>query len=150
MMNKNRIRVVIALSCISLSTCMIDTAFAEDVSIGRYLSVEEKPLEGQRQLLKQQIQVQFPTNILTIQQAIEFILQFSGFHLAESSNLNHSVRERLQQSLPEVDRVLGPITLEQALLTLTGEPFYLLLDPVHQLIAFELRPPYKDLYETSV
>ncbi len=150
MMNKNSIRVLMALSCLLLSILMMDTALAEDVSIGRYLSVEEKPLKGQRQLLQQQIQVQFPTNILTIQQAIEFILQFSGFHLGKSSNFSHSVRERLQQSLPEVDRVLGPITLEQALLTLAGEPFYLLLDPIHQLIAFELKPHYKDLYETSV
>ncbi len=149
MMNKNRIRVLMALSCIFLSTFMINTALAEEVSIGRYLSVEAKPLKGQRQLLQQQIQVQFPTNILTIKQAIEFILQFSGFHLAKPDSLSESVRERLQQFLPEVDRVLGPMTLEQALLTLTGEPFYLLLDPIHQLIGFELMPRYSDLYETS-
>ncbi len=58
---------------------------------------------------------------MVIWQAIEFSLQFSGFHLASRDDLDPSAQRVLQQPLPEVDRNVGPLSLEQALLTLVGE-----------------------------
>lgn len=42
------------------------------------------------------------------------------------------------QPLPEVHRNLGPMCLEEGLLTLVGFPFGLVIDPVHRLIGLRL------------
>ncbi|MCW5588113.1 MAG: hypothetical protein KIT27_00485 [Legionellales bacterium] len=121
-------------------------SFANNVTIGRYLSVAEKPQGAQTQLLQQQIQIKFPQNILTIKQAVQFILQFSGYHLADDQVMNKPALAMLNQLLPEVDRSFGPMTLDQGLTTLSGETFYLLVDPVHRLIAYKIKIPYQLLY----
>jgi len=43
--------------------------------------------------------------------------------------------------LPKVHHSLGPITLTQALSTLAGSPWRLVVDPIHRLISFQL-PDY--------
>ena len=58
-------------------------SFANNISIGRYLVVAEKPQQEQQRLLNQQIQIKFPQNILTIQEAVEFVLQYSGYRLTD-------------------------------------------------------------------
>src|SRR3990167_2701727 len=111
----------------------ITTSFANKVVIGRYLSVVAKPQDDQMRLLQQQIQIKFPQNVLTLKQAIQFVLQFSGYRLCNDSELSQSVEEMLNQPLPEVDRTFGPMTLEQGLQTLAGNMFYLLVDPVNRM-----------------
>lgn len=127
---------------------VIKISFADNVSIGRFLSVAVKPQNEQLNLLQQQIQIKFPQNILTIKQAVKFVLQFSGYQLAKSKQMGQPARAMLDQPLPEVDKTFGPITLEQGLKTLAGATFYLLVDPVHRLIAFQIKPNYYSLYKT--
>ena len=123
------------------------SSFANNISIGRYLSVAAKPQNDQQRLLQQQIQIKFPQNILTIQKAVGFVLQFSGYRLADLKQMNHSARDMLGQPLPVVDKTFGPMTLEQGLTTLSGNAFYLLIDPIHRLVAFQVNPRYRNLYE---
>ncbi len=124
----------------------ISASFANKVIIGRYLSVAKKPQGAQTQLLQQQIQVKFPQNILAVKQAIQFIVQFSGYHLANDQVMNKPALAMLNQSLPEVDRSFGPMTLSQGLTSLSGNLFYLLVDPVHRLIAYKIKTRYQSLY----
>ncbi len=127
--------------------CMTISSLASHVSIGRYLSVAVKPQKIQQQLLQQSIQVKFPQNILTIKQAIIFLLQFSGYHLAPTQAMDQATRDMLNQALPEVDKIFGPMTLKQGLTTLVGHPFYLLIDPAHRLVAFQMKSLYQNLYD---
>lgn len=122
------------------------TSFASNASISRYLAVAVKPQNEQQDLLQQQIQIKFPQNVLTIKQAIQFILQFSGYRLADNQAMDKPALEMLSQPLPEVDRTFGPMTLIQGLTTLSGKTFYLLVDPVHRLMAFKVRTNYHELY----
>jgi conjugative transfer region protein (TIGR03748 family) len=137
-----------SLLCLSI-VFGITTSFAQNVIIGRYLSVIEKPQSAQTRLLQQQIQIKFPQNILTIKQAVEFMLQFSGYRLADIKQLNQHARAMLSQPIPEIDRTLDPMTLEQGLTTLVGNPFYLLVDPVHRLVGFKLKNQYRHLYKSD-
>ena len=137
-----------ALLCVSVLSMSV-TSFANDVIVGRYLSVVEKPQNDQQRLLQQRIQIKFPQDILTIKQAVKFILRFSGYHLCSENKLSQPAREMLRQSLPEVDRTFGPMTLEQGLQTLAGNMFYLLLDPVNRMIGFEIKPAYRHLYQSG-
>jgi conjugative transfer region protein (TIGR03748 family) len=138
-----------SLLCLSVLGATASSSFANPITIGRYLSVKGKPRQDQEQLLQQQIQIHFPQNILTNKQAIIFLLQFSGYHMANSNQMHQSTRDMLAQPLPEVDRVFGPMPLEQGLATLAGHPFYLLIDPVHRLVSFKLKTEYQDLYKHS-
>ncbi len=122
------------------------TSFAANVSIGRYLSVAAKPVPSQQQLLQQQIQIKFPQNVFTVKQAIQVMLQFSGYRLANTKSMGNAAKAMLHLPLPEVDRTLGPMSLEQGLMTLAGNAFYLLVDPVHRLIAYEIKPQYLALF----
>ncbi len=122
----------------------------KNITIGRYLSVAEKPQNGQQRLLQQQIQIKFPQDVLTIQQAIEFVLRFSGYHLANLKQMNQPARNMSNQPLPIIDKTFGPMTLEQGLITLAGNEFYLLIDPVHRLVSFQVKPSYRRLYNKFI
>lgn len=136
---------LLVLLCVSFLS-VVTTSFANQMSIGRYLAVGVKPQNEQQHLLEQHIQIKFPQNILTIKQAVQFILQFSGYRLADDPVMNKPALAMLNQPLPEVDRSFGPMTLSQSLTTLSGEPFYLLVDPVHRLIAYKIKDRYHSLY----
>ncbi|MBX9706087.1 MAG: hypothetical protein K5Q00_07500 [Gammaproteobacteria bacterium] len=127
----------------------ITTSFADQVNVSRYLAVDVKPQQSQTRLLQQQLQIKFPQDILTLKQAVEYVLQFSGYRLAESSHMSKATQTMLAQALPEVDSTFEPMTLEQALTTLAGESFYVLLDPVNRLVSFVLKPNYQPLYQQS-
>lgn len=118
------------------------------VTIGRYLSVAATPSPAQQHLLAQQVNVKFPASVFSIQDAIQFLLQFSGYRLA-TAHRSPGVTAMLAQPLPAVDRHLSPMPLQDALITLAGSVFYLLVDPVHRLISFQLKQPYQSLYPTQ-
>lgn len=122
-------------------------SFATQMSIGRYLTVATKPKLSQERLLQQQIQIKFPENVFTIKEAMQFMLQFSGYRLANLNSMGNASNAMLCQALPEVDRNFGPMSLEQGLLVLSGDAFYLLVDPVHRLVAFQIKPQYAFLYQ---
>lgn len=130
--------VLLFLSFLGFAT----TSFASNVSISRYLSVPVKPKFQQIHLLQQQMQIKFPQNVLTIKQAVRFLLQFSGYRLADDKVMDQSSLNMLDQSLPEIDRAFGPVTLEQALSTLSGDTFYLLVDPVNRKVGFQLKSAF--------
>ena len=140
--------VLSGLLCLSVFATTT-SCLANNITVGRYLSVAATPAADQQNLLQQQIQIKFPQNVLTIKQAIKFILQFSGYRLCANSELDQPVKEMLNQSLPEVDRVFGPMTLDQGLQTLVGNMFYLLVDPVNRLVGFKIKPAYRYLYQNS-
>lgn len=137
------------LLCLSLLGAFT-TSDAKHVSIGRYLSVPLKAQNDQQHLLQQHIQIKFPKNVLTIKQALQFILRFSGYRLADNGQRNSFTNDMLNQSLPEVDRTLGPMTLAQGLNALAGDAFYLLVDPVHRLLSYQIKPQYQHLFTPHI
>lgn len=130
----------------------IELSFAQEsvTTLGRYLTVPNQPLPAQTDALVQIFQVRFPPSVKTIGDAMHYLLRFSGYRLVESQHLMIEARQLFALPLPQVNRVLGPLTLEEGLLTLAGKPFGLLVDPVHRLIAFRLLPAYVSLYRTQI
>ena len=133
-------------ACACLNILGNQVLLAQDVTIERYLSTPLKPTLAQQDLLQQRLEIKFPQNMLTIAQAVQFTLQFSGYRLVDLNALQAPVREMLSQPLAQINRSFGPMTLEQALETLVGPAFCLLVDPVHRLISFQLKPAYRKLY----
>lgn len=118
-------------------------------TVGRYLTVENQALAAQKNLLQQVFQVKFPNNIKTNGQAMNYLLRFSGYSLVAYKKLPKEARDMMMLPLPEVNRRLGPMTLQDGLLVLAGKPFALFVDPVHRLISFRLNHSFQSLYQTN-
>jgi len=141
-------RLIISLFLLGLLSLPAIAQEKNQSVVGRYLTVSQIPLVGQADLLSQTFEVRFPNNINTIGDAINYLLHFSGYRLIETRKLCPAAQSLLIQPLPEIDRNLGPLSLKDGLLTLAGEPFQLIVDPVHRLISFSLKPSYAKIYNS--
>jgi conjugative transfer region protein (TIGR03748 family) len=124
---------------------MVPLSFAQSTTVDRYLVITNKPLPAQADLLQQTFQVRFPHHVQTILEAVNYLLRFSGYQLVNSHQLPIEARIVLSKPLPEIDRKFGPLSLREGLLMLVGEPFDLLVDPIHREIAFQLKKDYPSL-----
>jgi conjugative transfer region protein (TIGR03748 family) len=116
---------------------------ANDITqTGRYTTINNKPKISQTDLLSQTIQLRFTRNILTVGDAMNLLLKFSGYSLVSESQMCPEFKITLNKPLPLVDRELGPVTLREGLTTLAGSPFYLISDPVNRTINFTLKSEY--------
>ena len=114
---------------------------ASEVQVGRYSVLRALPTVAQADLLSTTITVRFPERIQTVGEAVRYLLQRSGYRLADDHVANSATVKLLGLPLPAVHRNLGPIMLRQALETLVGPVFRLVQDPEHRLISFELCTP---------
>ena len=115
--------------------------FAAEIQVGRYATVRALPTQEQVQLLSAIVNVVFPASVITVGQAVEYLLQPSGYRLAPQDTAEPSRATLLNLPLPEPHRVLGPMPLQTALETLVGPAFRLVEDPVHRLVSFERCEP---------
>lgn len=111
---------------------------AAEVQVGRYSTLPAMPTVAQADLLATTVSVSFPARIITVGEAVQYLLQRSGYRLADGDVMAPETTDMLTLPLPAVHRHLGPITLTQAMETLVGPAFRLIHDPAHRLISFEL------------
>ncbi len=117
--------------------------FAVEVQVGRYATVRALPTQEQIQLLSTIVNVAFPASVITVGQAVEYLLQPSGYRLAPEQTAELARATLLKLPLPEPHRMLGPMPLKTALETLVGQAFRLVEDPVHRLVSFERCEPVR-------
>ena len=110
---------------------------ANDIQVGRYSLLAATPTEAQAELLAATMTVRFPERIQTVGEAIRYLLQRSGYRLANPDAIGPDTVALFALPLPDVHQSLGPMTLRDTLETLAGPAFYLLQDPVHRLVSFE-------------
>ncbi len=120
-----------------------DAVERDPVTVGRYSTVEPKPLPFQEDLFGVVIRVGFPMGVDTVGQALEHLLARSGYRLAPLQASCPSMPILLSLPLPAVHRELGPMTLVDALKTLAGPTHHLVIDPVHRLASFQVRGNYR-------
>ncbi|QBR84681.1 hypothetical protein E3983_10080 [Legionella israelensis] len=111
---------------ISICLCLIFLPLhaANVTQISRYAAVGNKPLPAQINPLKSIQQVHFPTSIQTIGDAVQHWLVYSGYHLVPAEKQNPGLKKILEQPLPQVDRNLGPLTIEDGLAILVGRNLF--------------------------
>ncbi len=115
----------------------------ESVRVARYSTVEPAATAVQANPLNVVIKIRFPRVVTTLDAAFDHLLHRSGYQLAEPASADPYLGVLLAAPLPEVHRDLGPITLENALSTLAGSAWRLVVDPVHRLVSFELAARYR-------
>ena len=92
-------------------------------------------------LLSAIVRVEFPGSVTRVGQAVEHLLQPSGYRLSPQQAAESTRQSLLNLPLPEPHRMLGPMPLKTALETLAGPAFRLVEDPVHRLVSFERCAP---------
>jgi len=117
-----------------------------NLHVSRYVESTPGPTEAQFNPLHVVIpRVRFGNNVHSVGQAINVLLIDTGYRLARQ-HPDKRVEQILKLRLPDIQRNMGPLTLEQALKTLVSDPWILSVDPVHRLVSYEL----PDLYRQPV
>jgi len=108
------------------------------LQLSRYINLLPGPTKAQRNPLHMVLpNVSFRHEVKTVGQAIRFLLKDTGFRLTRH-HPDKRVFHMFRLSLPKIHRRMGPLTLEQALKTLSGEPWILAVDPINRLVSFQL------------
>lgn len=118
---------------------------------GRYTYVPVKPRLDQLNPLLTIIDVHIPKAIITVHDSAEYLLQFSGYRLSHTTPVNTQVSALEQQWIPEAHRHFSNVILRDALITLAGQGYRLLVDPIKRVVAYERDPDYtaKTVTETK-
>lgn len=142
---KHVLTLLAALLFYSLSA----TSHAESIyRISRYASIEPVATHEQSHPLSVVVSVNFTDRVNTVGDAIRHLLLRSGYRLADVRVSDPSLPILLSRPLPMIHRTLGPITLDNALVTLAGDAWDLVVDPVNRLVSFELLKQYRHLPES--
>ncbi len=138
----NRIAYFTAFLLFSLSA----TAEADGIyRISRYATVNPVATPEQAKPLSVVVTLDFTDQVRTVGDAIHHLLSRSGYRLADLTVSDPAMPVLLNQPLPLIHRHLGPITIENALVTLAGDAWDLVVDPVNRLVSFELLEQYRSL-----
>lgn len=109
---------------------------------GRYTYVPVKPRLDQLNPLLTIIDVHIPKDIITVHDSAQYLLQFSGYQLSHTMPVNAQVSSLEQQWIPEAHRHFSNVILRDALITLAGRGYRLLVDPIKRVVAYERDPDY--------
>ncbi|WP_254698876.1 TcpQ domain-containing protein [Serratia fonticola] len=111
------------------------------VRYDRYTLVNTRPQDAQRDLLNQLIDISIPPQrVHSVGDALRYVLFESGFMLCPADRPELTVL--LNRPLPAVQRMLGPVKLQEALQILAGPAWYLVVDDVSRQVCYRLREGY--------
>ncbi len=118
------------LLCILCFTAHLAYASDPPLSVhSRYTSVRLTPHAGQQDLLTQTFEGTLPAQVHTIAQAIDYLLQPSGYQRTAVDPNAIALMAFLNQSLPLAHRRLGPLRLRDALALLVGSAWAIHVEP---------------------
>lgn len=109
------------------------------VRYDRYLLINPRPDEAQRNPLHQIVNINLPLNLkLTVGDAFTWLLKQSGYSLCIN---NHPTQFLAGKPLPLSQYRLGPMRLEEALKTLAGPGWLMQADVPNREVCFHLNTP---------
>ena len=115
----------------------------QTLRVSRYVTVNAAASEAQKDPLNAVIpNLTFPRQVVTVFDALQTLLNDSGYRIA-TFHPDVRVHQLFNLALPAIHRQLGPISLENALNTLSGSPWMLAVDPINRLVTFQLPRHYK-------
>jgi conjugative transfer region protein (TIGR03748 family) len=140
-MNKNNIlSTSLAILLVCCSSIASAKAFTEYPS--RYTRIDPQVTPSQNNILGYKRKRTFQCkSVVTVGQAMRIWLRGTGYRLS-STHPDRNVYQLLQLGLPNVHRTLGTVSIESGLKALAGDPWELVIDPVHRLVSFSLPPGY--------
>ena len=123
------------------SMLLVSTAMCgEDIILNRYSKQNLTAEPQQADPLSVVIEINFPTSVATVGNAIDYLLLQSGYRYLYDNNIE--THNLLSLPLPRVHRSLGPVSLRTALETLAGSPWNLVEDEMNRTVKFELKEEF--------
>lgn len=111
----------------------------EVVRYDRYLLINTRPDEAQRNPLHQIVNINLPLNLkLTVGDAFAWLLKQSGYSLCID---DHPTQFLAGKPLPLSQYRLGPMRLEEVLKTLAGSGWLMQTDVLNREVCFHLNTP---------
>ena len=107
-----------------------------EINLNRYSKTAPVAEPQQIDPLSVVVKMKFPSSITTIGQALEYLLEESGYRLSYSKDMRN--QKLMNLPLPRVHRKLGPIAPRNALSTLTGKPWQLVQNDLDRTVTFQL------------
>lgn len=105
------------------------------VRYGRYTLIDLTPIDEQRDLMRQVVDVSIPaTANATVRDALRYVLQRSGYRLCDDGTAPTPTLYALP--LPAAHQHLGPLTLHDALTILAGPRWTLQVDERTRQVCF--------------
>ncbi len=130
LLGKTSLSALFACGCAMAQTA--DLAFDDAIRLDRYTVQKQSPRPEQLDLLSTRVETQFPDSVSTVGDAIDYILQRSGYRRIKVK----STAQQMDLPLPEVHRNLGPLTLRTGIRTLAGPTLELLEDTASRTVWF--------------
>ena len=123
---------------LALAFAIIGTATvhaADPIRLARYTLQSATAEASQVDLLAALVETEFPPQIETTGDAIDYVLLRSGYRRIETPD----ARQTMDLPLPRAHRKVGPLDLRSAIKTLAGEPWHLHEDPIQRVIWLTLK-----------
>lgn len=136
-------RKLLVVALLSISSFQ---AVASETQIGRYTSEVSKPSFAQKNLLSTHLDIKFPKNVVTVKEAISYLLEPSGYRLAVGERLDPDLNLLYRQILPQVHRHLRSISLADALQVVATDVWVLQANPVLRTVTFRLSDDVRARY----
>ncbi len=125
------------IGCSSIASAKTFTEYPS-----RYTRIDPQVTPSQNNILRYKRKRTFPRNsVKTVGQAMRTWLRGTGYSLS-NRHPDQNVYQLLQLNLPNVHRTLGTVSIESGLKALAGDPWELVIDPVHRLVSFSLPAGY--------
>lgn len=119
------------------SIAFAGTNIGNTMQVERYSTVNESATAAQINPLLSVASFRFPQSVGTVGDAVDIVLRYSGYELAPADTLPLQLVTVLSKPLPMVDRTLGPLTTQDALLVLVGKGLFSLnQDPIQRTVNF--------------
>ena len=112
--------------------------FAGEIAVGRYTRIVS---DAPTQPLSTPVLSGFAAT-RSIGDAVASVLSPSGYRLADPANTDPKQAALLRMPLPHVHRDLSALASISALVLLGGPGYRVMVDHVHRLVGFEVRPRF--------
>jgi conjugative transfer region protein (TIGR03748 family) len=125
---------------LAINTPRVNALDPVELQTDRYSYLPAKPSAEQLNPLLMIIDVHLPRELRTVEDAAMYLLHRSGYHLSHGPG-GHRVSDAiLTKNIPDVHRHLGPMTLQDGLITLGGQGYRLLIDPINRVVGYDINP----------
>ena len=133
---------ILSLSLLLLLLCGNSFAGVKQTYPSRYTRIDPQATPSQHNiLLYKRKRIFSRKSVRSVGQAMHVWLRGTGYRLS-NMHPDQNVYQLLQLSLPEVHRKLGTVSIEEGLKALAGDPWELVVDPVHRMVSFRLPDAY--------
>lgn len=122
-----------------LGSVNITTLQAREYYGNGYTIITETPIKNAdlKQIINKRIAAQ------TIQEGLQLLLKNTGWRLSGIAANNPKILSLYNAPWPEHWTFLGPDQLDNILITIGGEGWQLVVDPVNRLIGYEIKPQFQ-------